>query len=95
MTAALLIQIAAFAAGGVALGFAYFASLRLVTRLYVETDADGHGRWRGIALHVARIVVLVAALVGAAKFGALPLLAAAGGILIGRAVVLARVRSAA
>jgi len=91
MTAADMIQIAAFAAGGIALGIAYFASLRRVAEIY----AEGHVRWRGIVLHVARIVVLVGALVGAATFGALPLLAAAGGVLIGRVIVMARTRNLA
>ena len=91
MTMALVIKVAAFAAGGIALGVAYFASLRRVAEIY----AQGQVRWRGIVLHVARIVVLVGALIGAATFGALPLLAAAGGILIGRIIVMAREKNLA
>jgi hypothetical protein len=84
-------QIAGFGVGGIALGVAYFASLRRVAEIY----AQGHVRWRGVVLHLARIVFLVGALIGAATFGALPLLAAAGGILIGRVIVMAREKTLA
>jgi len=75
-------------AGGVLLGLAHFASLAVVTRLFL----DGRQRGRAVALQLARMAVAVAVFSGFALAGALPLLSGALGFLIGRAIVLRRSR---
>jgi F1F0 ATPase subunit 2 len=72
-------QVAAFALAGLALGAASFAALRLNTALYVAGDV-----WRSLALHFARLALVVAGLVLAAREGAGPLLAGAAGLVVAR-----------
>jgi hypothetical protein len=68
--------------GGLAVGGAFFALLRLNVRFYTSRH------WPlGIALHFGRWTLLTIALVVAARMGALPLLCLAGGILIARTVL--------
>ncbi|HVT08456.1 MAG TPA: ATP synthase subunit I [Polyangia bacterium] len=77
------VRIAVWAAGGLGLGAAFFTLLRMNVALY------GSRRWLGgIGLHLARWALLVAALVFAARAGALPLLSAALGVLAARALTL-------
>lgn len=82
--------VAAFALGA-GLGAAYFLTLRLGVRLFMA------GRVLApVALTPLRFLVLGAALYGVASFGgAVPLVAAAGGLLLGRAAILRREREGA
>ena len=67
---------------GLGAGWLHFASLRALAPQIIG------GERRAIFLQVARLLVLGFLLFLAAKAGAFPLLAAAGGILIARAFVL-------
>ena len=79
MTAALAIRIAISTLGGLVVGGAFFALLRLNVRLYASR------LWPlGIALHFGRWALLTLVLLVAARTGALPLLCVAGGTLIAR-----------
>lgn len=77
-------------AAGLALGLMHFATLRKVTQMYLSGGSYG----RAIALQLARLALLAAALSGLALAGAVPLLSAALGLLIGRAVIFRRNRGA-
>ena len=71
---------------GLALGLAFFASLRRNVQFYTD------GRpLAGVVLHLLRVLLVAAVLVAAVQFGAVPLLACALGFLIGRHLVLRRV----
>lgn len=70
------------ALAGVAVGWAHFRSLRMVTERIVA------GRLSAVALQLARLALLTLFFVLCARFGALPLVAAAAGVLAGRAAVL-------
>ena len=78
---------AAFA-GGYALGFAHFRMLVVVTTLLIAGNP-----W-GIALQIGRLAILGVGLWALAAMGALALISGLGGILLARAGVVARVRSA-
>ena len=79
MTASVVLRIVISTLGGLAIGGAFFALLRLNICLYTSR------RWPlGIALHFGRWALLAIALVVAARTGALPLLCVAGGTLIAR-----------
>jgi len=82
-----LAAIAAFALG-LGLGALHFLSLKLGVRLFVA------GRVLAPALLMPlRFLVLGVALYGVARYGgAIPLVAAAGGLLLARAVILRRER---
>ena len=89
MTTLLAFETAFALVAGVALGVAHFASLRRVTEFFAEGRALA-----AAGLQALRLLVLGAALVGAAWLGAWPLLAAMAGILLGRWAVLRRERLA-
>jgi hypothetical protein len=72
-------QLTAFALAGLVVGGASFAALRLNTALYVTGDL-----WRSLVLHLARLLFVGAGLVVAARQGAGPLLAGAGGLVLAR-----------
>lgn len=75
--------------GGFAIGLFHFASLRYCV------DAFAAGRVaRAISLQMLRFAVTAGAFIGLAMLGALPLLAAALGLLGARAALLRRARSA-
>lgn len=74
---------------GLALGLAYFASLRRNVRLF----ADGRPVAAGL-LQAGRFVLLAGTLAGLAQFGAIPLLSGTLGLLIGRQLVMRRYREA-
>ncbi len=74
-----VLQLAAFALGGLLLGAASFASLRLNTSFYLAGPV-----WRPICLHVVRLVLVAGALFWTAHFGAGPLLAAGAGVVAAR-----------
>lgn len=76
----------AFAAG-LLLGLLHFATLGAAVARYT----GGHVAV-GLALHVVRMVILVAALYGLARMGAGPLLAGAAGLFVGRAIIMRRAR---
>ena len=79
MTASVVLRIVISTLGGLAIGGAFFALLRLNVRLYTSR------RWPiGVALHFGRWALLTIALVVAARTGALPLLCVAAGTLIAR-----------
>jgi len=75
-----------FAALGAVLGLVYFATLRWNTQLYVR----GAPLWQGLGLQLLRLAIVVAAMFAFARCGALPLLLALGGLLLGRQLVLRR-----
>jgi F1F0 ATPase subunit 2 len=80
-----LVRIVVSVVAGLALGTAFFSSLELTVRLY------GSRRWPvAIVLHLVRWAILAAALVVAARAGALPLLAMALGLLAARNVLIRR-----
>lgn len=66
---------------GLALGLANFFVLRLTAALYLSGGAA-----RPVALHLLRLGVVGAALVGAALQGAWPLLAGAAGLICARPI---------
>jgi hypothetical protein len=70
------------ALAGVVAGWLHFRSLRLVT------DGLAAGRLSAVAFQMARLGLLALFLYVCARFGAVPLLAAAGGLLAGRMIVL-------
>ncbi len=79
----LVARLALWTIAGLALGAGFFSLLRVNVRLY------GSRHWAaGIGLHVGRWAVLVSALVFAARLGASPLLAAAAGLVVARALLL-------
>jgi hypothetical protein len=83
-------RLAAFGLGGLVLGGASMASLRLNTNLYVVG-----GLWRPIGLHFARLSIVAGVLVWTAFQGAGPLLAVAAGLVLARPIAvrtLGRVR---
>ena len=81
MTAAAVIAFAL----GVLLGVAYFRALAWNVRLYLAGR-----RGAAVALHAARLAIVACALYAAARVGAAPLLAAAGGLLAARLVATRR-----
>jgi len=87
MTHALPLPVQAVLAllAGLVLGYVHFGALRRLSADYLS----GRAR-RALGLQLARLGVMAAALFGLAKWGALPLLAGALGILLARAVVLRR-----
>jgi hypothetical protein len=68
--------------GGLALGLASLTALRWTVRLYVTAGR----RAAGIALHAARMALVMGALWLAALAGAAPLAAFAGGLLVARPI---------
>lgn len=74
----------AWLAVGGALGGVFFTLLRVTVGLY----ATARGWPWGVVLHVARWVILVAALVPIARAGAAPLLATGLGVFVARVVVI-------
>ncbi len=83
---ATLVSLAAHAAAGALLGLAYFALLRAGTRRL----ARGDGVAQVLGLAALRLALVVAGLALATRAGALPLVATALGLLIGRAAVMRR-----
>ncbi|KFE36291.1 ATP synthase subunit I [Thioclava atlantica] len=69
---------------GFILGLFHFGSLKRVSDLYL----GGRGVGLAIALQLARLALLVVVMVWLAREGALPLLAAALGLILARVVVL-------
>jgi N-ATPase, AtpR subunit len=69
---------------GGALGGVFFKLLRVTAGFY----ATGRSWPWGVALHVARWVMLVPALIPIARAGALPLLATSFGVFVARTVVI-------
>lgn len=78
-----------FLAAGAGVGFAYFLMLKRSATLLVA-DAPA---WTQIALFAGRLLLVVALLGFAAGQGALPLIAAAFGLLVGRQVVISSAAS--
>jgi hypothetical protein len=73
---------AAFVAG-LALGIVFFGTLWRNMRFYAE------GRvLAGALLHASRFLLAIAILAGAVQFGAMPLLACAFGLVVGRMLVM-------
>lgn len=86
MTAASAISplgVAGWLALGLLAGGLFFALLRWNVGLY----ARGGALWRALALGLGRLLVLGVILTGVARYGAVPLLATALGVLIARPVV--------
>lgn len=81
-----MIHAAAGLAVGILLGFAYFTSLHRNVRLFAEGRLAAAG-----LLQALRFLLLGSILAVMARFGAFALLACAGGLLIGRHLVLRRV----
>ncbi|MBC57211.1 MAG: hypothetical protein CL814_09755 [Confluentimicrobium sp.] len=72
------------ALAGTLVGWLHFRSLRAVTERLVA------GQLSAVALQMARIAALALFLYVCARFGAVPLLTGAAGIMAGRAIVLRR-----
>jgi hypothetical protein len=72
------------ALAGTLVGWLHFRSLRAVTERLVA------GRLSAVALQLTRFAALALFLYVCARFGAVPLLAAAAGVMAGRAIVLRR-----
>lgn len=72
---------------GTALGFLHYRALHMVTQQFIEGRTGKALGWQ-----LARMALLAGVLVLASWLGALPLLACFGGILLGRWLVLRRVR---
>jgi len=70
-----------FGLAGLMLGAASLALLRWTVALYVRG-----GSWKPAAAHLARLAILAAVLVWAARVGAGPLLALAGGLVASRPI---------
>lgn len=84
-----LLQAGIALVGGAALGLLHFGTLRRTV------DAFAGGRTaRALLMQLARLGLLAACLFVAARAGALPLLAAALGLLAGRAAIMHRERRA-
>ena len=86
MSLALLLPVSTLL--GAAIGLAHFAALEAT----VEALARTEGRARPILLTLLRFALTGGLLAGSAHFGALPLLAAATGLALGRGVILRRAR---
>jgi len=87
MNGPLIVRVALSVAAGLALGTGFFSLLRMNVRLY------GGRRWPlAIVLHLARWAFLAAALVLAARAGAIALLAVTLGILTARTLLIRRAR---
>lgn len=84
--ASLVMRAAAWLGLGGAAGTAFFGLLATTTRLYVRGRA---WPW-AVILHLSRWLALIALFVPIARLGALPLLAAAAGFFVARAVVVRR-----
>ena len=79
MSTASVVALAVSIFGGLVVGVAFFALLRLNVSLYTSRQ------WPiGIALHFGRWAFLIVALLVAAHAGALPLLSVAAGTLVAR-----------
>jgi hypothetical protein len=72
------------ALAGAVLGWIHFRSLHAVTELLLE------GRFSAIALQLTCFAILAAFLFICGRLGTVPLLAAAAGVMAGRAIVLRR-----
>lgn len=88
MMPGVLLVLAVWVAAGLALGAAYFALLWWG----VQGLADGRRSVLAMLVWAGRFVLLAGVLLLAGRQGALPLLAAAAGVLGGRALVLRRLR---
>ena len=79
-----------FAALGLLLGLWHFGSLHWLSQRLVGVEGP---RWRSMLLvQLLRIAVLVGACWWAVRFGALPLLALALGMVVARVLLLRKVR---
>jgi N-ATPase, AtpR subunit len=87
--------IAAFAAAGLVFGRLYFAVLRRTVERLGTRTGSGLGRLAPAALTLARIAGATLFLGLAARFGALPLLAAFFGFLVARSLALRATRRTA
>jgi len=88
MTSAITAVIAAIS--GLGFGTAFFAMMRRTAGLFAAGS-----RWTGFGLTVARIGAAIVGFGVAARFGALPLLAAFAGFLIARTLALRAARKMA
>lgn len=91
LTPSTVLLLLAMAAGGLAFGLIYFATLRWTT----EALGTGKGRQRAIVLSVGRVAAAVALFAGAVQLGAAALLATFAGFLLARAVMVRRARRSA
>jgi hypothetical protein len=90
-TGAMAASLAAHLVAGLGLGFVYFNAVWRSARLY----AEGGRPAAAIALAVGRFLVLGGLLALASLEGAWPLLAVAGGVLLGRPLAMRRCLEAA
>jgi len=72
---------------GMAVGLAHFATLWWNTRLFTGSGSI----FAAFGLQLGRFAMVVAVFFGLAKFGALPLLAGALGLLLARHIVIKRI----
>ncbi len=84
--AAALVRLGVFGAAGLLVGVVHFGALNLNTTLYLARG----DRKRALGLHVLRMTLTVAAWIVIARFGAVALVAAFGGLLVARRSATAR-----
>ncbi len=83
----IFVKAAIFAALGRGLGAVHFGSLWLNTGLYLNYGFRG----RAAAVHALRMVFIASAWIAVARFGAIALVGALGGLLVARGVAASRV----
>jgi hypothetical protein len=83
----MLFRVALFCGAGLGLGGAHFGGLRRNVSLYLEPGK----RARAIGLHALRMALLASGWIVIARFGALALITAFGGLLAARWIVASRV----
>ncbi len=86
----IVLRVVPYAALGALIGAAYFAALGWNVRLYTDNGAG----WKSLLLHLARLVVAVAAFTLCARQGAAPLLISFAGFLAIRTISVSRYRLA-
>jgi hypothetical protein len=86
MMALAVLRALAFGGVGFALAAVHFAALRLNADLYLARTGRGHA----LGLHAVRMALTLAAWLAIAHFGAVSLLSAFGGMLLGRRAVVHR-----
>ncbi|QUD89536.1 N-ATPase subunit AtpR [Phenylobacterium montanum] len=83
MNASGAVNLAMFGLAGLALGAASLTALRVNTSLYISGPL-----WRPLGLHAARLAIVAAVLVWAARQGPGPLIAIAAGLVLARPIAI-------
>lgn len=89
MLAKAIVALALFGALGALLGYVQFSGLRRNVESYVQLGV----RPRSVGPHALRLALVAGGFIALVRFGAGPLLAAFGGLLLMRLILLLRYRS--